>query len=170
MNREELKLDVFKDLINKQLEPFGQTYESVKDDKDWFLKYPVTQEQEDEFIQWGIAHIQKKLKSTKAMAEKEMNWFILSYGLTRKTIKPQDNIIEWAILIGLFKATCEQQAMLIGVPKREAKLIFNRWMKEGDKLLKIIERESNLQKLEAVTEFIENAAHEIRKANEVSKL
>jgi hypothetical protein len=84
MNREELKLDVFKDLINKQLEPFGKTYESVLNEKDWFLKYPVTKEQEDEFIQWGIKHIQKKMKSTKAMAEKEMNWFILSYGLTRK--------------------------------------------------------------------------------------
>ena len=84
MNREELKLAVFKDLINKQLEPFGQNYESVKDDKDWFLKYPVTKEQEDEFIQWGIKHIQKKMKSTKAMARKEMNWFILSYGLTTK--------------------------------------------------------------------------------------
>ena len=98
----------------------------------------------------------------------ELVYFVVR--INKKTMKPQDNIIEWAILIGLFKATCEQQAMLIGVPKREAKLIFNRWMKEGDKLLKIIERESNLQKLEAVTEFIENAAHEIRKANEVSKL
>ena len=85
-------------------------------------------------------------------------------------MKPQENIIELEILIGLFKANCERQEMLKGVPKREVELIFNRLMKEGDKLLKIIENESNLQKLEAVTEFIKNAAHEIRKANEVSKL
>ena len=84
MNREQINQAVFKDLINKQLEPFGKTYESVLNEKDWFLKYPVTKEQEDEFIQWGIKHIQKKMKSTKAIAEKEMNWFILSYGLTRK--------------------------------------------------------------------------------------
>ena len=84
MNRAELKDQVFKDLVNKQLEPFGKTFESIKDDHEWFLKYPVTKEQEDEFIQWGIKHIQKKMKSTKAIAEKEMNWFILSYGLTRK--------------------------------------------------------------------------------------
>ena len=84
MNQEQINQAVFKDLINKQLEPFGKTYESVLNEKDWFLKYPVTKEQEDEFIQWGIKHIKQKMKTTKAMAEKEMNWFILSYGLTRK--------------------------------------------------------------------------------------
>lgn len=84
MNREQITQAVFQDLINKQLEPFGKTYESVLNEKDWFMNYPVTKEQEDEFIQWGIKHIIKKLKTTKAMAEKEMNWFILSYGLTRK--------------------------------------------------------------------------------------
>ena len=84
MNREELKEAVFKDLINKQLEPFNQTYESVLNDKDWYLKYPVTKEQEDEFIQWGIKHIRQKMKTTKAIAKTEMNWFVLSYGLTRK--------------------------------------------------------------------------------------
>lgn len=84
MNREQLKEAVFKDLINKQLEPFGKNYESVLNEKDWFLNYPVTQEQEDEFIQWGVKHLCKKLKITRSLAEQQMNWFILDFGLTTK--------------------------------------------------------------------------------------
>ena len=84
MNREELKEAVFKDLINKQLEPFGKTYKSVINQRDWFLKYPVTKEQEDEFIKWGINHLCKKLKITRSLAEQQMNWFILDFGLITK--------------------------------------------------------------------------------------
>lgn len=71
---------------------------------------------------------------------------------------------EWAILIGLFNATIEQTSQLIGVPRQEAKLIFNRFFKEGRKLQKIIEKESSLEHLEAVTEVIEDAVHELRKS------
>ncbi len=70
---------------------------------------------------------------------------------------------EWNILIALFRATCEQQMMLKGETKQQAKMIFNRWVKEGDKLLKIIENESYEKDLEEVTELIENSIHELRK-------
>ena len=36
------------------------------------------------------------------------------------------NVKEWNILIALFRATCEQQSMLIGTTKRDSKIIFNR--------------------------------------------
>jgi hypothetical protein len=84
MTNEELKEQVFKDLINKQLEPFGETFESIKDDHEWFLKYPITKEQEDEFIKWGVKHLCKKLKITRSLAEQQMNWFILDFGLITK--------------------------------------------------------------------------------------
>lgn len=69
---------------------------------------------------------------------------------------------EWTILIALFKATCEQQTMLIGETKRESKMIFNRWMLEGNKLLKLIESNSDEYSLEKVTELIEDSVHKLR--------
>ena len=74
----------------------------------------------------------------------------------------QNNIFEWNVLIALFKATQEQQSMLIGQTKRESKVIFNRWMQTGDRLLKLIEQESNLEALEEITETIENQINKLR--------
>ena len=74
----------------------------------------------------------------------------------------QKVLIEWNILIGLFRATSEQSNMLTGQTKREAKMIFNRWVYEGEKLIKIIENESCDLDLEEVTQKIENSVHELR--------
>lgn len=70
---------------------------------------------------------------------------------------------EWNILIGLFKSTVEQTNMLTGIPKQQSKVIFNRWVNEGQKLLKLIEDESNIEYLEEVTEVIENSINKLRK-------
>lgn len=75
----------------------------------------------------------------------------------------EKNIFEWNALIALFKATQEQQGMLIGQTKHESKLIFNRWMKQGDRLLKLIEDMSDEDQLEEMTEAIENSINELRK-------
>ena len=72
------------------------------------------------------------------------------------------NIIEWNILIALFKATEEQKSMLIGTTKHEAKVIFNRWLKQGNQLLKLIEEMSDEEALEEITELIEDSVHKIR--------
>lgn len=74
----------------------------------------------------------------------------------------QETIREWNILIGLFRSTVEQTNMLTGETKREAKMIFNRWIKEGYKLVNLIEKESYDLDLEEVTELIENSVHELR--------
>ena len=81
----------------------------------------------------------------------------------------EEELVEWAILIALFRATCEQQSMLIGVPRQKAKQVFSRWIKEGENLLKIVEKNSNPQKLEALTEMIEGAVNDIRILNQTSK-
>lgn len=70
--------------------------------------------------------------------------------------------LEWNILIGLFRATCEQQTMLIGETKQHAKLIFNRWVKEGQRLMKVIEKESNDELLNEMTELMEETANKLR--------
>lgn len=74
-----------------------------------------------------------------------------------------ENVKEWAILIGLFNATVEQTNFLTGTTKHEAKVIFNRFTKEGLNLQKIIEKHSSLSQLEEITETIENSIHELRK-------
>tara|TARA_Y100000310_G_C20410331_1_gene681638 strand:+ start:262 stop:519 length:258 start_codon:yes stop_codon:yes gene_type:complete len=74
----------------------------------------------------------------------------------------QEIIREWNILIGLFRATVEQTNMLTGETKRESKMIFNRWTKEGNKLVDLIEKESYDLDLEEVTELIEDSVHELR--------
>lgn len=74
----------------------------------------------------------------------------------------QKNIFEWNALIALFKATQEQQGMLIGQTRHEAKVIFNRWMKQGDRLLKLIEEMSDEEQLNELTEVIEDKINELR--------
>lgn len=81
----------------------------------------------------------------------------------------QETELEWNILIGLFRSTVEQTNMLTGQTKRESKLIFNRWIKEGERLLKHIEQLSNDDYLDDITSKIEDSVHELRKTNEVSE-
>ena len=73
------------------------------------------------------------------------------------------NTLEWGIQVCLFKAATEQNSMLIGTTNQQSKVIFKRWSKEGQNLLKIIEAQPNTDLLEELTEIIENAVNEIRK-------
>jgi hypothetical protein len=70
---------------------------------------------------------------------------------------------EWIILIALFKATVEQSTMLKGTLSRETKMIFNRWFKEGCRILDKVEENSWEKHLEEVTEIIELPVNELRK-------
>lgn len=85
MSKREKQKEVFIDLVNKQLEPHGVTYKQVANDPDWSMRYKTTREQEDHFINWGVSLIRNKLGLTKKMAEKEMSWFILQWGLKNET-------------------------------------------------------------------------------------
>ena len=71
--------------------------------------------------------------------------------------------IEWDITIALFAATIEQQSMLIGEPKQLLKVMFNRWHKEGIKLLRLVEDNMDQDFLEELKEGIENSVAEIKK-------
>ncbi len=74
--------EVFIELVNLQLEPHGKSYEDVKGDPEWYMKYKTTRDAEKNFMEVGIDVIQEKLGLTKKLAEKEMSWFILQWGLT----------------------------------------------------------------------------------------
>lgn len=69
------------ELINKQLEPHGKTYEEVRDKQDWFMNYVTTKQQQNKFTDWAVYHLVEKLKISTKKAEEEVSWFILQYGL-----------------------------------------------------------------------------------------
>ncbi len=70
-------------LINKMFEIAGHnvTYEDIKDRKDnWYQQWTMTEEQNKEWRKWGIELI-KKDRSLKKLADREMAFFDLMYGL-----------------------------------------------------------------------------------------
>ena len=81
-NKRETTQKVFRELIDLQLQPHGKAYKDVVNEHDWYMNYRTTREVESEFMKRGIELIRKKLRLSKAMAEREMNWFILQWGLT----------------------------------------------------------------------------------------
>lgn len=84
--------EVFIELVNLQLKPHGKSYEDVKGDPEWYMKYKTTRESEKTFTTEGVSIIRNKLGLTKKLAEKEMSWFILQWGLT--TVESFDEITQ----------------------------------------------------------------------------
>ena len=70
--------------INKELEPFGVTVDDIKDDEKWFMKYEVTIQDNQDWVDWCIKYLRDNYKITKKTAKKEMMWFNLQYGLKIK--------------------------------------------------------------------------------------
>ena len=84
--------DVFIELVNLQLKPHGKTYKDVKGNPEWYMKYKASRDSEKTFMSEGVEIIRKKLGLTKKLAEKEMSWFILQWGLT--TVESFDEITQ----------------------------------------------------------------------------
>jgi hypothetical protein len=58
------------------------TFDDVKDRKDdWYMQWTMTVQQNEEWKQWGVDYLRKNLKVNKALAEKEMMWVSLQWGL-----------------------------------------------------------------------------------------
>lgn len=81
MRRDKQK-QLFVELINKQLEPFGKKYEDVVNDPKWFTKFKITRAAELEFAEFAKRRIMSELKLNAKQAENEVSWFILQWGLT----------------------------------------------------------------------------------------
>jgi hypothetical protein len=71
------------DLINQMFIIAGHdvTYDDILGVEDWFRKYTMTVEQGEEFKKWGKKYLMKNLKLYAKLAEREMQWFMLQYGL-----------------------------------------------------------------------------------------
>jgi len=72
------------DLINQMFIIAGHnvTYDDIVGVDNWFREYTMTVEQGEEFKKWGKKYLMKNLQMRAAMAEKEMMWFNLQWGLT----------------------------------------------------------------------------------------
>lgn len=94
MNKRNKQQEVFVELVNLQLEPHGKTYQDVKGDPEWYMKYKTTRAAEKTFMEVGVEIIENKLGLSRVLAEKEMSWFILQWGLT--TVESHNSLKEEA--------------------------------------------------------------------------
>jgi hypothetical protein len=82
--REQKREQAVIDIINQMFVIAGHevTFEDIKGRKDdWFTQWTMTVAQSEEWRAWGIAYLRTKLKMSKKLAEKEMTWFNLQWGL-----------------------------------------------------------------------------------------
>ena len=83
-SREEKSQMFIVDAINKMFEIAGHdtTYLDIKDRKDnWFQQWEMTYEQGEQWKQWGVLEIKKRLKLNQHLAEREMAMINLMWGL-----------------------------------------------------------------------------------------
>ncbi len=73
---------LFDRLVDKELEPYHITHKQLQpEDDDWFLRYTMTKEQESEFTEWAVKEVQGYMKCSKKVAQEDVSWFILGWGL-----------------------------------------------------------------------------------------
>ena len=71
-------------ILNKMFEIAGYnvTYDDIKDRKDdWYTEWTMTVQQSKEWQDWGVDYLRKNLKMNKVLAENEMRWVNLQWGL-----------------------------------------------------------------------------------------
>ena len=76
----------FRQLVDKMLEPHGVNYDYVVknpmiDGKHWYDHYTWTKDEQNEFIRWAVDLVRAKHYWNRDLAESEVAWFILSFGL-----------------------------------------------------------------------------------------
>jgi hypothetical protein len=79
-----------KDIINKMFElaELDVTFDDILGrTDDWFTQYTMTEDQYDQWKQWGGKYLMKQLKLTEKKADYEMSMVGLMYGL--KFVKNQ---------------------------------------------------------------------------------
>ena len=84
LTREQKREQAVIDLLNQMFVIAGHqvTYDDIKDRKDnWWTEWTMTMAQADEWKAWGVDYLRKNLKLNKVLAEKEMQWVNLQWGL-----------------------------------------------------------------------------------------
>jgi len=83
LTREEKKEKAVVDLINQMFVIAGHevTYDDILGVENWFRNYTMTVEQGEEFKKWGKEYLMKELRIYAKSAKREMEWFMLQWGL-----------------------------------------------------------------------------------------
>ena len=94
LSREEKREKAVVDLINQMFIIAGHnvTYDDIKDRKDnWFQEWTMTITQSEEWRKWGENYLRKNLKVPKYLAEREMAWVNLQWGLKYSDYRQDDD-------------------------------------------------------------------------------
>jgi aminoglycoside/choline kinase family phosphotransferase len=78
------KDEVLLKILNKQLSYFDKTVDDVKDNEKWYEENSFTEEQFEEWKNFSIELLRKKLKFNKTFAEKQFMWINLMWGFKVK--------------------------------------------------------------------------------------
>lgn len=84
LTREQKREKAGEDLINEMFRIAGHevTFEDIKGREDnWFQQWTMTMAQNEEWQAWGKKYLQKTFRTPAKLAEREMQWFSLQYGL-----------------------------------------------------------------------------------------
>ena len=84
LTREQKREQALVDIMNKMFEIAGYdvTFEDIKGRTDaWYTQWTMTMAQNDEWQAWGKKYLQKTFRTPAKLAEREMQWFSLMYGL-----------------------------------------------------------------------------------------
>jgi hypothetical protein len=84
LSREEKREKALIDIINQMFVIAGHdvTFDDIKDRKDdWFTDWTMTTAQAEEWKKWGVDYLRKELKMNKGLAEREMMWVNVQWGL-----------------------------------------------------------------------------------------
>lgn len=90
LTREQKREKAVIDIINQMFIVAGYevTFDDVKGRQDdWYTQWTMTTAQAEEWKQWGVAYLRKELKMTKKLAEKEMMWVNVQWGLKYSDFK-----------------------------------------------------------------------------------
>lgn len=72
------------DLLNQMfvIAEHNVTYDDIKGRTDnWWTEWTMTVAQGDQWKAWGVDYLRKNLKLNKTLAEKEMQWMNVQWGL-----------------------------------------------------------------------------------------
>jgi hypothetical protein len=84
LSREEKWNQAVIDLINQMFIMAGHkvTYDDIKDRQDaWYMDWTMTEQQYDDWKEWGRKYLMKNLKQRSKQAERDMMWVGLQWGL-----------------------------------------------------------------------------------------
>jgi hypothetical protein len=84
LSREEKWNQAVIDLINQMFIMAGHkvTYNDIKDRQDaWYMDWTMTEQQYNDWKEWGRKYLMKNLKQRSKQAERDMMWVGLQWGL-----------------------------------------------------------------------------------------